>query len=67
MALYCSPDYQISFESIGLSVPEKKFNTDYQDGSHLVFPIRIILATFDQQVTSILSMKFRVNWSFGSG
>ena len=26
MALYCSPDYQKSYKSIGLSVKEKKFN-----------------------------------------
>ena len=31
MALYRSPDYQISFETIGLSIQEKKFNIDFQD------------------------------------
>ena len=31
MALYHSPDYQPSFESIGLLFQEKKFNTDFQD------------------------------------
>ena len=46
MALYCSSDYQTSFESVGLWVQEKKFNTDFQDGGHLGFPIRTILATF---------------------
>ena len=66
-ALYHSPDYQTSFESIGLSVQEKKFNIDFQDGGHPGFPIRIILATFDLQVTLILPMKFRVNWPFVSG
>ena len=30
------------FESIGLSVHEKKLNTDFQDGGHLGFPIRAI-------------------------
>ena len=45
------------FESIGLSVQEK-FNIDFQDGGHLGFPIRMILDTFDLQVTSILPMKF---------
>ena len=62
MALYCSPDYQTSNESIGLSVQEKKLNVDFQDGGHLGFPIRTILyiATFDLQVTSILPMKFPV-------
>ena len=45
-------------ESSGLSVQEKKFNIDFQDGGHFGFPVRIILATFDLQVTSILPMKF---------
>ena len=53
MALYHSPDYQTSFESIGLSVQEKKFNID--------FLIRMSLATFDLQVNSILLMKFESN------
>ena len=61
MALYRSSEYQTSFESNDLSVQEKNFNTDFQDGGHLGFPIRMILATFDLQVTSILPMKFRVN------
>ena len=60
MALYRSPDYQTSFESIHLSVQEKNFNIDSQDDGHLGFPIRMILATFALQVTSILPMKFRV-------
>ena len=34
MALYRSPDYQTSFKSISLSVQEKKFNIDFQDGNH---------------------------------
>ena len=67
MALYCSPGNQTSFESTDISVQEKKFKIDFQDGGHLEFPIRMILATFDLQVTMILSMKFRVNWPFGSG
>ena len=67
MALYSSPDYQTSFESTDLSVLEMNFNTDFQDGSHLGFPIRMILASFDLQVTSILPMKFQVIWHFGSG
>ena len=67
MALYASPDYQTSFKSIGLLLQEKKFNTDFQDGGHLGFPIRMILATFDLQVTSKLPIKFQVNWPFGSG
>ena len=66
MALYRSPDYQTSFESTGLLVQEKKFNIDFQDGGQLK-PIRMILATFNLEVTSILPMKFQVNWPFGSG
>ena len=46
------------FESIGLSVHEKNFNIDFQDGGHLGFPIRMSLGTFDLQVTAILPMKF---------
>ena len=41
------------FVSVGLSVQEKKFNIEFQDGGHLGFPIRTILATFDLQATSI--------------
>ena len=58
MALYHSPDNQTSLESVGLLIQEKKFNIDFKDGSHLGFPIRTILATFDLQVTSILPLKF---------
>ena len=35
-----------------------KYNKRKQDGSHLGFPIRMILATVDLQVTSILQMNF---------
>ena len=35
-----------SFESIGLSVQKKKGKIDFQDGSHLGFPIGTILAIF---------------------
>ena len=59
MALYRSPDYETSFESIILSIQE--FNINFQDSSHLGLPIRMILAAFDLQVTSILPMTFRVN------
>ena len=51
ITLYRSPDYQTSFESTGLSVQKRKFNIDFQDGGHLGFPIRMILATFDLQVS----------------
>ena len=54
----------MNFESIALSVQEKKFKTDFQDGRHgrnLGFPIATIL-----QVTPMLPTKFRVNWPFSS-
>ena len=35
-----------------------KYNKHKQDGSYLGFPIRMILATVDLQVTSILPMNF---------
>ena len=35
-----------------------KYTKHKQDGSHLRFPIRMILATVDLQVTSILPMNF---------
>ena len=35
-----------------------KYNKYKQDGSHLGFPIRMVLATVDLQVTSILPMNF---------
>ena len=66
MVLYRSPDYQTRFESTGFSVQEKN-NIDLQDGGLFIFPIKMIIGTFDLQVTSILPMKFRVNWPFGSG
>ena len=53
--------------SIGLLVQDNKFKIDFQDGGHLGFPIRSSLATFDLQFTSILPIKFRVNWPFNSG
>ena len=52
MALYHSPEYQTTFESIGFSVPEKKFNIDVQDGgcsSHLgysILPIKFPVSLF---------------------
>ena len=59
-----------SLESTGLSVQEKKRKIDFQDGfhgCHLGFPIGMILAIFDVPVTTILPIKFGVNWPFGSG
>ena len=58
------------FTLIGLSVQEEKRKIDFKDGGHgghLGFPIEIISATFDQQVTPMLHTKFQFNWSFGSG
>ena len=37
-----------------------KYNKHKQDGSHLRFPIRMILATVDLKVTSILSMNLAI-------
>ena len=69
--IYKSPRcFLASLESIGLSVQEKKQKIDFQDGchgGHLGFPIGMILAIFDLQVTPILPSKFGVNWPFGSG
>ena len=53
-----------NFESMGLSIQERKFN-DFQDGycgGHLVFPIGTSLAIFDLQVTLVILTKFQVNW-----
>ena len=36
-----------------------KYNKNKQDDSYLGFPIRMILATVDLQVTSILPMNFK--------
>ena len=46
-----------SFQSVGLSVPEKKPKKDFQDGhhgSHLGFPVETILAIFYLQDTPML-------------
>ena len=54
---------------MSLSIQEKKFKIDFQDGNcggHLVFPIRMVLAIFDLQINSIHT-KFQVNWPFSSG
>ena len=59
----------MNFESIALSVQEKKFKTDFQDGRYsrnLGFPIATIWVIFDQQVTPMLPTKFQVNWPFSS-
>ena len=59
----------LPIESIDLSIQEKKFKTDFQDGGsggHFGFPIRTILAISDLQVFQIIPTKFQVNWHFGS-
>ena len=53
IALGRSHNYQTSVLSIDFTVQERKFNTDFQDGGHLGFSVRMILATFHLQVTSI--------------
>ena len=53
--------FLLSFESIGLSVQEKKFKIDIQDGSHgghLGFQVEMILAIFCLQVALILLQSF---------
>ena len=56
-----------SFEWNDLSVQERKFKTDFQDGGHHEFLIAIILATFYLQVAQILHIKFEVSLLFSSG
>ena len=54
-----------SFKSTSLSVQEKKWKIDFQDGhhlGHLAFPVGIILAIFDLQVTLMTPTKFQINW-----
>ena len=60
----------MSFKSIGLSVQKKKPKIDFKDsgyGSHLGFPIKMILASFDLQVIPMHPTKFRVHWPRGVG
>ena len=67
--IYMLPLYFLpSFGSVGFSI-QKKFKTDFQNGSHGSHPgflIGMMLAIFDPQVTPIFHIKFRVNWPFGS-
>ena len=54
----------------GLSIQEKKRKIDFQDsahGGHLGFPIGMILAIFNLQVTLMLPTKYQVNWPRGVG
>ena len=55
---------------MGLSIQEKKFKIDLQDGNcggHLVFPIGAFLAFFYLQITLMILTKFQVNLPFSSG
>ena len=69
VALQVTSILPMNFESIALSVQEKKFKTDFQDGPHsrnLGFPTEMICAIFDLQITPMLPTKFRVNCPFSS-
>ena len=52
---------------LGLGEEAKNRFSRWCHGSHLGFPIRMILAIFDLKVTLMLPSKFGVNWPFGSG
>ena len=66
--IYKSPKSVLPrFESIGLSVQEKKGKIDFQNGRHGGHLGFWILAIFDLQDTPTLPTKFQVNWPFGSG
>ena len=59
--------YQVSSQlAFGFRKEAKKFQ-DGHHGGQLGFPIGMIIATFDLQVTPMLPSKFGVNWPFGSG
>ena len=68
--IYKSPRCFVpSYKLIGLSA-QKKQKIDFQDGhhgSHLGFPIGMILDIFDLQVTQMLPTELQVNWTFSSG
>ena len=69
MVLYHLTEYKTSFKSISLLVKEKKFKTNFQDGScgsHVGFLIITILAIFALQIIPLLPTKFPVNWPFRS-
>ena len=51
----------LSFKSIGLSFLEKKQKVEFQ-GYCFGIPIEAILAAFDLTFTTMLPIKFRVNW-----
>ena len=57
MAKWFLKNHILDFIHVNSSVAGK-YDKHKQDGSHLGFPIRMILATVDLQVTSILPMNF---------
>ena len=54
-------------KSTDLSVQEKNRKQDFQYGGNIGFPIGLILAISDLQVTPIFPTKFRVNCPRGVG
>ena len=67
MAPYLSPDYKTSLESVGISVQENLEDVQHRLSRWRPWQPSWIsnqndLATFDLKVTSILPLKFRVNW-----
>ena len=58
---------QVSSQQAFLFKRRIKFKIDFQDDCNLGFPIRMILATVDLQVTSKLPIGFESNGLFGSG
>ena len=68
--IYINEQFKPSFKPVSILVHEEKRKIDFQDGhhgGHLGFLIRMILASFDLQVTPMLPTKFQVNQPFGSG
>ena len=60
-----SPQYSIpSFRSAGISVQEKNFKIDFNDGHHLGFPICTILAIFNLTLSAGLPMKVSSQLAF---
>ena len=52
----------IKFQDNRYFVSGEDQKIDLQDGGHLGFPIRTILATFNLQITPMLPTKFHVSW-----
>ena len=61
--------YQV-WSQLAFGFRSRSEKIDFQDGhhgSHLGFPMGMILVIFDLQVTLVLPSKFGVNWPFRSG